>query len=97
VRRRRSIGGIERATAFLCMEQPAEPPLEGRYANVFRVGHNPVEFVFDFGQFFPTGKEQLHTRIITSPLHAREFLRVLRESVDAFEHECGPIAAPPGK
>jgi hypothetical protein len=77
------------------MDQPDERPLEGRYANVFRVGHNPVEFVLDFGQFFPTGKEQMHTRIITSPLHARELLRVLRESLEEFEREFGASRTTP--
>lgn len=76
------------------MDQPDERLLEGKYANVFRVGHNPVEFVLDFGQFFPTGKEQLHTRIITSPLHAKELLRVLHESVDEFEREFGSTEGP---
>lgn len=40
----------------------------GRYANYFKVGHNDVEFVLDFGQFYPDDDNaQIHTRIITNP------------------------------
>ena len=44
---------------------------EGRYANYFKIGHNAFEFVLDFGQLYPeNGQEQIHTRIITSPIYA---------------------------
>ena len=43
--------------------------LEGRYANYFKVGHNAVEFIFDFGQHYPeTDEAELYTRVITSPV-----------------------------
>jgi len=68
--------------------------LEGRYANYFKVGHNYFEFVLDFGQFYPEGKEeQLHTRIITSPIYAKAVLETLRESVELYERTCGVIIA----
>ena len=60
--------------------------LEGRYANYFKVGHNAVEFLLDFGQFYPESeKAQLHTRIVTSPIYAKALLEIIRESLDRFE------------
>ena len=66
--------------------------VEGRYANYFKVGHNPFEFLLDFGQFYPEGEQpQLHSRIITSPIYAKALLETLRESVDRYEQTFGPI------
>lgn len=65
---------------------------EGRYANYFQVGHNAVEFVFDFGQFFPDSEQPyLHTRIVTSPVYARALLQTLRHSVAQYEEQYGAI------
>ncbi len=70
--------------------------LEGRYANYFTVGHNAVEFLFDFGQFYPESERaQLHTRIITSPAYAKALLDTLRESVDRYEQTFGAIPKGP--
>jgi hypothetical protein len=66
--------------------------LEGRYANYFTVGHNPVEFVFDFGQFFPEGETPYwHTRIITSPTYASRLSRMMLESLAQYEQQYGRI------
>ena len=51
-------------------------PVEGRYANYFKIGYNAFEFVIDFGQLYPEGepgdkKARFHTRIITAPVYAR--------------------------
>jgi hypothetical protein len=65
---------------------------EGQYANYLEVGHNAFEFVMDFGQFFPsTGIPQFHTRIITSPPHARAMLVTLQEALDRYQQAFGPI------
>jgi len=65
---------------------------EGKYANYFQVGHNAYEFVVDFGQMYSDGQqEQIHTRIVTSPSYAKEFLEVLEHSVEQFEEKFGPI------
>jgi hypothetical protein len=66
--------------------------IEGRYANYFKVGHNAVEFVLDFGQFFPDNDQPyLHTRIVTSPVYARALLQTLRSAVAQYEGQFGPI------
>lgn len=67
-------------------------PLEGRYANYFKVGHNAIEFLFDFGQFYPESeKARLHTRIITSPIYAKALWEIIREALDRYEQTFGPI------
>ncbi len=70
---------------------PGQP--EGRYANYFEVGHNAVEFLLDFGQFYPeSNQEHRHTRIITSPIYAKALLETLRESIERYEQTFGTIA-----
>ena len=64
---------------------------EGRYANYFEVGHNDIEFVLDFGQFFSDSEKVLHTRIITSPIYAKALLELLRDSLDRYERSFGVI------
>jgi hypothetical protein len=66
------------------MESPPPPEddeLEARYSNIFRVGYNSYEFVLDFGQCHPPGKEQMHTRIVTSPSSAKDLSELLQDSV----------------
>jgi uncharacterized protein DUF3467 len=74
-------------------EEPGdERPLEGRYANYFKVGHNAYEFVLDFGQLYPdSAREQTHTRIVTGPQYAKALVQVLRESLDRYEQAFGVI------
>jgi len=68
--------------------------IEGRYANYFKVGHNAVEFVLDFGQFFPDNDQPyLHSRIVTSPVYARALLETLRNSLTQYEEQFGAIDA----
>jgi|GEM_PF-2107338 len=60
--------------------------LEGKYVNYFKVGHNAFEFIFDFGQFYEENQNpRMHTRIITSPLYARAFLKTLQESIEEYD------------
>jgi hypothetical protein len=79
------------------MSQEIDPPqvtneLEGRYANYFKVGHNPFEFLLDFGQFYAESQRaQFHTRIITNPTYAKAFLGLLSESIAHYEQTFGVI------
>ncbi len=46
--------------------------------------------MLSFGQFYPeSDEEQLHTRIVTSPLYAKALLEILRESLDRYEQTFG--------
>ncbi len=65
---------------------------EGRYANYFQVGHNALEFVLDFGQYYRENEEaRFHTRIVTGPMSARAFLETLQESLGQYEETFGAI------
>lgn len=60
--------------------------LEGRYANCFKIGQNAFEFVLEFGQFYhESGKENFHTRVITSPDYAKVLFQMLYKSIQYYE------------
>ena len=60
--------------------------LHARYANLFRIGHNEHEMIFDFGQASPEGAaESFHTRIITAAAHGKALLELLSEAVADYE------------
>jgi len=62
------------------------------YANHLKIGQNAFEFLLDFGQFYRgDGKEHFHVGIITTPVYAKAFLRVLRECIDQYEKAFGNI------
>lgn len=79
------------------MSHDREPPQnagqrEGRYSNYFEIGHNAVEFLLDFGQFYSECEgAQLHTRIVTSPIYAKVLLSILGESIERYEQTFGAI------
>ena len=72
---------------------PKQFALEGKYANYFKVGHNALEFLIDFGQSYASDalQESCHTRIVTSPLYAKYFLKTLAQAVEQYEARYGAI------
>ncbi len=59
---------------------------EGRYSNYFEVGHSASDFVLNFSQNHESVEELLvHTRIITAPKHAMEFLEILGRSIETHD------------
>lgn len=69
-----------------------ESYIEGRYANFFKIGQNAFEFILEFIQFYPDDeREHLHTRIITSPIYAKLFLKMLQKSIEKYEKSFGVI------
>jgi hypothetical protein len=67
-------------------------PLDGRYANYFELGFTAHEFLIDFGQFDQdTGSAIRHTRIITHPVSAKVFLKMLSDVIAEYESKVGPI------
>ncbi len=68
---------------------------EAKYANYLEVGHNPFEFLLEFGQHQEGDTEPLfHSRIIANPVYAKAFLDLLRAAVDSYEATFGPIQTP---
>jgi len=67
-------------------------PLEGRYANYLSVGHNAFEFVLDFGQYYSETEEaELYIRVVTAPVYAKAFFKILERSIRQFEENFGVI------
>jgi hypothetical protein len=54
---------------------------EGRYANVFQIGHNAFEVLIEFGQH----EGGIHTRIYISPQHARILSDLLIDTLRQHE------------
>lgn len=73
----------------------ADVPAIAVYANFCEVGHNAYEFLIDFGQFQPAlGEVVVHSRIVSGPVQAKLFARVLNDALDRYEREHGVISAP---
>ena len=67
------------------------PHIEGRYANVFKIGHNALEFIFDFGQLSTDDEQAVYgSRIIVNPVVALEFSRILNAALAQYEKSCCP-------
>jgi hypothetical protein len=76
------------------MKYPKNPAdkLIGHYSNYFQIGHNAFEFVFDFGQYYEDAKQaEICLRIVTGPIFAKQFLKLLEQAVDQFEDSFGAL------
>jgi hypothetical protein len=64
----------------------------GVYVNFANIIHNPGEFVIDFGRVVP-GRQDVRvlSRVLTSPLHAKQLLNALAQNVALYEKSYGAI------
>ncbi len=72
------------------------PEVEGGvYSNVASIVHNKNEFILDFAVVVP-GKDTapVRARVITNPVHAKQFLEALAENIANYERSFGEIALP---
>jgi hypothetical protein len=64
----------------------------GVYVNFANIIHNPSEFVIDFGRVVPGRPDvRVLSRVLTSPLHAKQLLNALAQNVSLYEKSFGPI------
>lgn len=64
----------------------------GVYVNFANIIHNPAEFVLDFGRVVPGRNDvRVLSRILTSPIHAKQLLNALAQNVAAYEKAFGHI------
>jgi hypothetical protein len=73
----------------------------GTYANFASIVHNYAEFIIDFGRMVPGRNDvQVVSRIVMTPVHAKQLLRALTENVSIYERNFGEIpqgpTQPPG-
>ncbi len=68
----------------------------GTYANFASIVHNFAEFIIDFGRIVP-GKEdvQVVSRVVMTPVHAKQLMRALSENVGIYERNFGEIPQGP--
>ena len=65
---------------------------QGIYVNFAAVQHNASEFFLDFGRIVP-GKQEVKVlvRLVATPRHLKEFLRVFKGNLEQFEKQHGEI------
>lgn len=69
-----------------------ESVASGVYINFANIIHNPAEFVFDFGRVVPGKPEvRIYSRVLTTPIHAKQLLRALATNIEMYEKTFGPI------
>jgi hypothetical protein len=84
------------------VENPTNPPsirivlddetAQGHYVNFANIIHSPSEFIIDLGRAVPGKNEvKVYSRVIMTPLHAKQFLQALSQNVGMFEQKFGAI------
>ena len=63
---------------------------KGVYSNVAIIFHSDNEFIMDFAFVHPP-KAKVVSRIISSPSHAKSFLKALEQNVMQYEKQFGTI------
>lgn len=65
---------------------------QGVYSNLAIISHSMSEFVIDFIRIVPgVPKAKVKSRIILTPEHAKRLLMALKDNIDKFEQQNGPI------
>lgn len=69
-----------------------EDVAEGVYSNLAMIAHSHSEFVIDFLRMMPGApKAIVKSRLILTPEHALRFVAALKDNIDKFEEQFGPI------
>jgi hypothetical protein len=64
----------------------------GVYANFVNIIHNPAEFVLDFARVVPGRADvRILTRVMTTPVHAKQLLNALAQNIALYEKSFGAI------
>jgi hypothetical protein len=65
---------------------------QGQYVNFANIIHSPSEFVIDLGRVVPGRPDvKVYSRVILTPLHAKQFLEALAHNLSLFEQKYGEI------
>ncbi|HEY8713201.1 MAG TPA: DUF3467 domain-containing protein [Thermoanaerobaculia bacterium] len=85
------------------MTEQAQPPqtirielddqtAQGQYINFANIIHSPSEFVIDLGRIVPGRNDvKVYSRVIMTPLHAKQLLEALAQNISLFEQKFGEI------
>lgn len=82
-------------------QQPQQPTIrivldenvaQGEYVNFANIIHSPSEFVIDLGRVVPGRNDvKIYSRVIMTPLHAKQFIDALGHNIALFEQKFGEI------
>lgn len=87
------------------MENEQQPPqtirillddqvAQGEYVNFANIIHSQSEFVLDLGRVVPGRTDvKIYSRVILTPLHAKQLLEALGHNLALFEQKFGEIRA----
>lgn len=65
---------------------------QGEYVNFANIIHSPSEFVIDLGRVVPGRAEvKVYSRVIMTPLHAKQLLEALGHNIGLYESKFGEI------
>src|SRR5438105_3354056 len=65
---------------------------QGEYVNFANIIHSPSEFVIDLGRVVPGRPDvKIYSRVILTPLHAKQLLQALAHNISLFEEKFGEI------
>lgn len=65
---------------------------QGIYSNLAIISHSTSEFVIDFIRIVPgVPKAKVKSRIILTPEHAKRLLMALKDNIDKYEQQNGPV------
>lgn len=70
---------------------------QGEYVNFANIIHSQSEFVLDLGRVVPGRTDvKVYSRVILTPLHAKQLLEALAHNIGLFEQKFGEIRAEAG-
>jgi hypothetical protein len=65
---------------------------QGEYVNFANIIHSQSEFVIDLGRVVPGRNDvKIYSRVIMTPLHAKQFLEALAHNIGLFEQKYGEV------
>jgi hypothetical protein len=65
---------------------------QGEYVNFANIIHSPSEFIIDLGRVVPGRNDvKIYSRVILTPMHAKQFLQALGHNIALFEQKWGEI------
>ena len=65
---------------------------QGEYVNFANIIHSPSEFVIDLGRIMPGRTDvKVYSRVIMTPLHAKQLLEALGHNIGLYESKFGEI------
>lgn len=70
----------------------SEEIAKGQYANLSIVSHSQMEFILDFAAILPgMTNPSVNSRVVMTPHHAKQLLKMLHENVERYETAFGQI------